>query len=91
MPRFIFSDNTEFMSWVEVHVTPDKYECYVTDSGELLLSPTKSTRPMNYAYIKFASYDAAKETIEKLKSRVRIYRVTRIEYDPDRAVGVRIE
>jgi hypothetical protein len=89
MVRLVFEAIDEFEKWIDKHGKPEKYECYVTKDGEVVMMPTKSTRPVNYGYMQLTS-----ASVEKLKKKlaelgVSIFNVRDVEWAEDRPVGVK--
>lgn len=87
--RLVFDNLDEFKKWFSDNVSSDKYECYITNDGEYILVPTKSTRPLKYGYYKTDS-EALKKEVEELigKTLKGVYRVKTVEWADDRAVGM---
>lgn len=91
MVRHVFDETEEFINWISENVTKEKYKAYQTKEKEIILVPKKSTRPLEYAYMKFSEDKDLKSVIEKLTSKgLRVWRLKAEEWADDRPVGVKL-
>jgi len=91
MPRKVFGNLEEFKRWIEEVATPERFVFCITEEGEIIAEPTKSTRPLTYAYIRIT--DAKKvEEIEKIlkESGFQVWKLKAYEWDTEKAVGVKV-
>lgn len=90
--RIVFSGSASLLEWILSRVFEDRYEAYLTtEDREIILLPMKSTRPIAIAYLKLPKDDDGKSIIDKLKERrISIYSIKTIEWDYEKAVGVKI-
>jgi len=91
MPRKVFGALEEFKRWIAEVATPERFAFYITEEGEIIAEPTKSTKPLTYAYIRIT--DSKKlEEMEKVLREVgfQVWRLKAYEWDIEKAVGVRI-
>jgi hypothetical protein len=87
--RFIFTDKAQFGTWVNVHCDPHRYEFYISKTNEVLAYPTKTSRPINYGYIKFPDKKEVDSFIEALKAAGQsFYLVDKIQWDDTKPVEV---
>lgn len=92
MPRKVFEKISDIMEWMKLFATPERYIVNFTKNGEIIIEPTKSTRPLTYCYYKAGRGE--EEELDKfisfLKSRgFTILRLKAYEWDIDKAVGVK--
>ena len=87
--RIVFFAIEEFIAWATDHCTPEKYETYWTPD-EIVIAPTKSTRPLLYAYLRLPrDVEGGKTLTTTLKNLgLRSYVVDRIEWDVERKPGI---
>jgi len=91
MVRYVFNEKKEFLRWISDNVTKEKYQAYLTENREVILVPTRSTRPLEYAYFRCTDSDIEDDVVEKLaKIELKIYNVKSVEWADDRAPGVRV-
>ena len=91
MPRKVFGNLEEFKRWIEEVATPERFVFCITEEGEIIAEPIKSTRPLTYAYIRIT--DAKKvEEIEKIlkESGFQVWKLKAYEWDTEKAVGVKV-
>ena len=91
MPRKVFGNLEEFKRWIGDVATPERFVFCITEEGEIIAEPTKSTRPLTYAYIRIT--DAKKvEEIEKIlkESGFQVWKLKAYEWDTEKAVGVKV-
>jgi len=86
--RLIFKELESFQKWIS-DLNSDRYVCYSTDSNEVIIVPTRSTRPLIYGYIRIPK--ESKNVLKDLESLgFKIYRVSRVEWADDRPVGAKM-
>jgi hypothetical protein len=90
--RLVFDNLQEFERWISNNVSADKYECYITRELEVILVPTKSTKPLKYAYIKLSSAEDLK-IVEKLRvgMGLNVYNIKHLVWADDRLVEGKLE
>ena len=87
MPRLEFGKKEEILRWIQNRMDPNKYECYVTEEGEVILHPTRSTPPITFGYFN-ATTEELKEILSGLKSvSVPMYRIKQFEWKSDSPIG----
>jgi hypothetical protein len=80
----------EFISWIKEYVTEERYKAYMTREKEIILIPRRSTRPLEYAYMKFDKDEKLKKVIEALTAKnIRVWTLKAEEWDDQKPVGVR--
>jgi hypothetical protein len=85
MARFIFGDEAQFRQWLEVHALPQRNEIYITSRGEVIVYPTKTSRPLNFAYIQVPSESL--EWYRKLASQgFRVFEVEKVQWDDQKEI-----
>jgi hypothetical protein len=91
MARLIFEDEKNLREWISNHITPDRYEAYLTtEYNELIIYPRKATRPTTYVYFT-TKPEVLKSLEDDLTTRgVRVYKIARMEWDDTKAIGVRV-
>jgi len=91
MPRKVFGSLEEFKRWIAEVATPDRFVFCITEEGEIIAEPTKTTRPLVYAYIRIADTKKVEE-MEKVLREVgfQVWRLKAYEWDIEKAVGVKI-
>lgn len=90
MVRHIFDETQEFIDWISENVTKEKYKAYQTKEKEIILVPKKSTRPLEYAYMKFSEQKDLESVIKKLTSKgLRVWSLKAEEWDDQKPVGIR--
>jgi len=85
MPRVVFSTENQLKTWAEREVTIGRYKIYVTERGEIIFHPTKSTRNLEYAYYNAGSKEDAlriAKTIQQ-KKEIPIYEAKSYEWKID--------
>lgn len=91
MVRLVFEAIDEFEKWIDKHVKPEKYECYVTEYNEVIMVPLVSTRPLKYGYMQLLTPASVEKLEKKLTEMgVEIYKPSSVEWDDDKPVGVRV-
>lgn len=88
MTRFEFEEVAPFKEWLDGHVTPEKYEAYITPDNEVVLVPIKSTHPLKYGYAKLAQ-ESIKEIEKWLKEKGIKKYPAYVEWDDTKPPGVR--
>ena len=75
------------------HVTPSQFEIYVTSYGEIIVTPTKSTKTLRYAYIEvYKAWDKVEEALDDVRKKVpnvSIYPIERFDWDSEKQIGVK--
>ena len=87
MARIEFSTLKESETWIRdvVFKGNRQYMAYFTESNELVLVPTKSTRPFIYGLVKNAN---KKEVTNLFKdSGIQVYSITNFEWDAERGLS----
>ena len=94
MPRKVFESLEDLREWIKTWVTPDRYAVNVTTrEREVIVEPTKSTRPVIYGY-----YKCSEEELEKFKEFLKgirslgysVIKLKSYEWDVDKSPGVRV-
>lgn len=89
MPRIVFTNPEQLFDWVKEFCSSNKYVGYVTSKKELIIEPTKSTRPLRYAYYAGDDIDEiAKKLIEKYQ--IKVFQIKNYEWDLEKSVGVHV-
>ena len=70
MPRKVFGNLEEFKRWIEEVATPERFVFCITEEGEIIAEPTKSTRPLTYAYIRITDAKKVEEMEKMLKEKL---------------------
>ena len=90
--RLVFNKKEEFLKWI-TRCSETQYEVYVTDYGEFILAPTKSTKSLRYAYIDtYSAWDNPTEAIKDIRRklpRIEIYHISKFDWDATKSVTVR--
>ena len=88
MPRLEFGKKDGLIRWIRNRMVPDKYECYMTEGKEIILVPTRSTRPVVYAYLKCDTPEDFKAVLTELKRlKVMMFGIKKFEWKPDASIG----
>jgi len=66
MPIAVFSNVDQLRMWCEDTVSSDRYRVLSTDEGEIILEPTKTSRPLKFGYLQIA--DSEKLAVEVAKT-----------------------
>lgn len=94
MPRKVFESLEDLREWMKTRVAPDKYIVNVTTRRkEVIVEPTKSTRPMIYGYYKCDEEELEKfmEFLSDIKSLgYSVIKLKAYEWDVDKSPGVRV-
>jgi len=70
MPKVDFTNKIdEFEIWLVANATPDTYNVYACDDGELVMRPRKSTPTYDYATVTFHTTEAIEKIVMKLTVR----------------------
>ncbi len=91
MPRLVFSSREELLKWIKEKVAAEKYDLYITEESEVILSPIKSTKPLNYAYFKTSA--DPKDLVRAIKENVngiKVYLLKSFEWATDLAPGIKV-
>ena len=94
MPRKVFESISDIKEWAKTFAMPEKFIVNITRDNEIIIEPTKSTKPLTYCYCKVGhSAEEEKELNEflnYLESRgFTILRLKAYEWDIEKAVGVK--
>ena len=91
--RLVFNKKDEFLLWVKTHCNSSQYEMFVTDYGEVVLAPSKSTRSLRYSVIDvyecWEDIDNALKEIKRHIPSVMVYRIKKFDWDSTKGVGVK--
>ena len=91
MPRKVFGNLEEFKRWIEEVATPERFVFCITEEGEIIAEPTKSTRPLTYTYIRITDAKKVEEMERMLKeSGFQVWKLKAYEWDTEKAVGVKV-
>jgi len=91
MPRIVFDKKEDFEIWVKENTSASRYIFYITDDNELVVYPSVSTRPLAIGYLSSFTEDLKKYGEEFAKNNgYRFFKIKRIEWDIEKAVGVKI-
>ncbi|MHA1663478.1 MAG: hypothetical protein ACTSVR_09515 [Candidatus Thorarchaeota archaeon] len=91
MPRKVFGNLEEFKRWIEEVATPERFVFCITEEGEIIAEPTKSTRPLTYAYIRITDAKKVEEMEKMLKEAgFQVWKLKAYEWDTEKAVGVKV-
>jgi hypothetical protein len=86
MARLTFSKEEEFRSWVQDHATPDRYEMYTTSRGDILVAPTKSTRTLHQAVIRFEQKEQVAKFMALAKEKgFKVYTIDSVIWDIEKS------
>jgi len=87
MPILEFDSLSSLEEWVAKFTTPERYMVIVTSDEEVVLQPTKTSRPIIYGYYK----GQAQRVLKALEALgYRILHVKSFTWDIERAPGTRI-
>jgi len=88
--RVVFKELKEFGKWVQEIAKPDKYYVYITEENEIVLVPSKSTRPMTFAYVRVAKEEELKILTTSFEgSGYKVFNVKAFDWHDDRPVGMK--
>jgi len=87
--RLVFKTKDELLAWIKECVSPERYVAYITDDNEVVLCPTRSTRPIIYGYLKVETNigDIVKSIVHEFG--IRCFPVKNVEWADDRPPGVK--
>lgn len=88
MPRIVFGSEKELISWCEVFVKEGNYTAYLTSSGELILEPRRSTRPIRYVHFTQKNASTVAKTIADAYS-MPLFKIIRYAWDATRMPGTK--
>jgi len=88
LPRLVFNDLEQFKTWCKEFLRYGRHVAYVSDIGEIVIVPIRSTKPLVYAYIDLVDKEEAEKVAEGLG--VHVFRVKAVEWSDERPVGVEI-
>ncbi len=91
MPRLVFNSKEELLKWIKEKVAAEKYDLYLTEESEVILSPIKSTKPLNYAYLRLST--DPKDLVRAIKENVngiKVYSLKNFEWVTDLAPGIKV-
>jgi hypothetical protein len=80
-------DYSKVIAWADEYVRARDYVVIQTDENEIILEPRKSTRPLDFAYVKLDSADAVKELARQLSSRygIKLIEVKSLAWDIEKS------
>jgi len=87
MPIAVCKNKEQLIAWCEDTVEPGRFRVLATEEGEVIIEPTKTSRPIKYAYLqtteasKVAEEIASKFGVKKLE--LKAYR-----WDDERSPSV---
>ena len=91
MPRKVFGSLDEFKRWIGEVATPERFTFNITEEGEIIAEPTKTTRPLVYAYIRITDAKKVEEMEKMLKEAgFQVWKLKAYEWDTEKAVGVKV-
>ena len=96
MSRKVFESISDIKEWAKAFATPERYIVNITRDKEIIIEPTKSTRPLTYCYYKVGYGEEeekhSSEFLKYLKDRgFVILRLKAYEWDVDKMVGVKVK
>jgi len=65
MPIAVFGNVDQLRLWCKDTVSPDRYRVLSTDEEEVILEPTKTSRPLKFGYIQSSDAEKLAEEIAK--------------------------
>jgi len=92
MPRKVFENISDIMEWIKVFAVPERYIVNLTKDNEIIIEPTKSTKPLTYCYYKagHGEEEEINKFINYLKGQgFTILRLKAYEWDIEKAIGVK--
>ena len=90
MPVLAFKTKKEFEAWIKKFIKPNRYLLYAaTETNEIILQPTVSTRPRMVGYIK--TQGDIVEYVKKLSNDFGIdyFIINRYGWDTDRHPAIK--
>lgn len=91
MPIHVLGNEEQVMAFADIYVAGKDYVAIITEQGELILEPRKSTRPQDYGYFDALSKEKAKTIVEEILRRytLRTIETKAIAWDTERPPWVR--
>jgi len=85
-------DFTKVLNWTDEFCKGKVYTIIVTDDYEVILEPRKSTRPLDFGYVRLDSADNAMKLAHELESRYKfkIVEDESFSWDTERPPWVKI-
>ena len=65
MPIAVFQDLGQLKKWCEDTVSPDRFRVLSTDEDEIILEPTKTSRPLKFGYLQISKAQEFAESLAK--------------------------
>jgi len=65
VPIAVFHDLDQLKKWCEDTVSPDRFRVLSTDEDEIILEPTKTSRPLKFGYLQIAKARELADQIAK--------------------------
>lgn len=89
MPIVVCKNEEELMAWLEDTVVTGRYRVLVTDENEIIVEPTKTSRPLKYAYLQITEpSEIAKKIREKFG--LKILHIKAYRWNDERGPFVKI-
>ena len=89
MPVAVFGNIEQLRLWCKDTVSPDRYRVLSTDENEVILEPTKTSRPLKFGYLQSSDAEKLAEDIAKEFSIVHIH-LKAYRWDDERGPFVKI-
>lgn len=90
MPILEFNQSREFELWADELASPARYVVVVTEGGEAVLQPTKTSRPVVYGYFKAVGSESVEKVVKVLVERgFKVFRVKSYTWDIERQPGTK--
>jgi len=85
-------DFSKVFKWADEFVRGRVYVVIVTDEHEVILEPRKSTRPLDFGYVKLDSAEGAEKLAQELENKYTIKRIeeTSLAWDTEKPPWVKI-
>ena len=89
MPIAVFNNTDELRAWCKDTVSPDKYRVLSTDEDEIILEPTKTSRPLKFGYLQIPGAEALADEIAKEFNLKHIH-IKAYRWDTDKGPHIKI-
>lgn len=88
MPRIVFNEHRQVMTWAERFAQPARYTIYATSRFEVILEPLRSTAPLRYGYVRCTSHEVQVGLLTELeRAGHTIIRCLEYDWATDRSIG----
>jgi hypothetical protein len=85
-------DFSKVIAWANEYVRGRDYAVLLTDEGEIILEPRKSTRPLDYGYVSIVDMQAARELAKTLSTRygLPLLEIQYFRWDIEKSPSVKV-